>query len=238
VIDTLRVLLVDCLIVFGGAVVLAVALRFGRVGLDALPMSRARRALVTRLRPLGGATLIAIYGVVAARWVLDSSDTREWLAFAVVLGVIAAASWTALRDAVEGVYLKVGRSFAVGDRVELAGIRGRIQKLGNRSVVLETVDGELAIVPYRTVAASTIRREPFDEQSSFHVFRVALPANASIPDLKRTINEAALLCHWSSTRRPPQVTATDSGELEITVFPLAADHAGELERVVRQALAG
>jgi hypothetical protein len=102
--------------------------------------------------------------------------------------------------------------------------------------VLETVDGQLAIIPYRVVASSTIRREPFRQQSTFHVFRVAVPEHKSIPELKRAVHEAALLCHWSSTRRVPQITATDDGHLEITIFPVDANHVTEIERVVRSAV--
>ena len=235
-IETLRIIAIDCVVVFGGVVLLAAVLQLGRALLDALPMSRARRTFVARMRPLAGATLIAMYTVIAAHWVLASADPREALAFALVLGVAAAASWNVLRNALEGVYLRVGRTFEVGERIEIAGVQGRVHRLGARALVVETVDGQLAIIPYRTVASATIRREPFDQQSAFHVFRVAIPERRSIPDLKRAVHEAALLCHWSSTRRLPQVTATDDGQLEITVFPVDGNHAPEIERVVRDAL--
>ena len=234
--DTLKSLGVDGLVVFGGGLGLVALLRFLRAVLDALPMSRARRSLVGRLRPVAAMSLIAIYAVVAARWVLDSADTREVIAFLVVVGVATAASWTPLRDAVDGVFLRAGTSLVVGDRVEIAGVRGRLHRLGTRALILETFDGELAILPYRTVASATIRREPSDERSAFHVFRVAIPEQRSVPELKRAVHEAALLCHWSSTRRPPEVTATDDGHLEITVFPVDANHVTEIERVVRRAV--
>jgi small-conductance mechanosensitive channel len=232
-IEALAVVGLDCLVVFGGALVLAAILRFFALALDALPLSRTRLASIRRLRPLAAAILIAIYAVIALRWVLDSLDTRAELAFTIVFGVIAAGSWGVLRNSLDGIYLRVGRSFEVGDRVEIAGVRGRVHRLGARAVVVETADGQLAISPYRTVASGTIRREPFDEQSSFHVFRVAIPANRSIPELKRALREAALLCHWSSTRRLPQVVATEDGQLEITVFPIDANHVTDIERVVR-----
>jgi len=236
VIGTLRILGLDCLIVFGGALLLAAILRFGRAVLDALPMSRARRAFVLRARPVAAATLIAIYAVIAARWVLDSADNREWIAFAIVIGIAAAASWSVLRNALDGIYLRAGRSFEVGDRVDIAGVQGRVHRLGARAVVVETVDGQLAIIPYRTVAAAIIHRAPFDQQSAFHVFRATFPKNRAIPEVKRAVREAALLCHWSSTRRLPEVTVTDDGQLEITVFPVDANHVTEIERAVRGVL--
>lgn len=235
-IETLRIIGLDCIVVFGGLIVLAAVLHLARAVLDALPLSRTRRAFVARMQPLAGATVIAIYTVIAAHWVLASSDRQEWFAFALVFGIAAAASWSVLRNALEGVYLRVGRTFEVGERIEIAGVQGRVHRLGARALVVETVEGRLAIIPYRMVANATIRREPFDQQSSFHVFRVAIPARQSIPELKRAVHEAALLCHWSSTRRLPQVTATEDGQLEVTVFPVDGNHASEIERVVRDAL--
>ncbi len=235
-IATLRILGLDALVVFGGALALALLLRFGSAVLDALPFSRARRAFIARARPLAAATLIAIYAVIAARWVLDTSDDREWIAFAIVVGIAAAASWNVLRNALDGIYLRAGRSFEIGDRVDIAGVQGRVHRLGARAVVLETVDGQLAIIPYRTVASAIIHREPFDQQSSFHVFRAPFPAKRAISEVKRSVREAALLCHWSSTRRLPEVTVTDHGELEITVFPVDANHVTEIERAVRAVL--
>lgn len=233
----LHALGVDCLVVFGGVLALVAVLRFARVVLDALPLSRARRDLVGRLRPIAGATLVAVYIVVATRWLLASGDSHEWLAFAAVAAVLAAASWSAIRDGIEGVYLRASATISVGDRIEVAGVRGRLKRLGGRSITIETTDGELAIIPYRTVGSSTVRREPVDERSAFHVFRLPLPDTRTIAEVKRTVLEATLLCHWSSTRRPPVVTATTDGQLEITVFPVDMNHVAEVERVVRRALA-
>jgi small-conductance mechanosensitive channel len=232
-IGTLRTIGIDCLVVFGGFALLLTVMRIGRIVIDALPMSRARHAYLARMRPLVGALLIATYALFAIRWVLETSGRSEWLAFLVVIGVSAIASWSMLRNAIEGIYLRVGRTFTIGERVEIAGITGRVHRMGVRALVIETLDGQLAIVPYCIVAGSTIRREPFRRQSAFHVFRIPIPATHSIPELKRAVHEAALLCHWSSTRRMPQVTATDDGHLEITVFPVDANHVTEIERIVR-----
>lgn len=234
--ESLRSVLVDCFLAVASGLALVLVLRFGRAVLDALPMSRARRTLVTRLQPIAGATLVVIYVVIAARWILDSGDTRAWLAFGFAVAVFAAASWGALRDVIEGVYVRASRTLAVGDRVQIGAVRGRVQRLGHRNVVIEAVDGELALVPYRVVATSTVLRAPFDERSTFHVFRIAVPESRSVPEAKRIVREAALLCHWSSIARQPQVVATDDGQLEITVFPIGADHVADIERVLRRAL--
>jgi moderate conductance mechanosensitive channel len=239
-IEALLVVALDCVVVIAGAIGLVVALRFGRAALAALPMSRAARALVDRLSPVAGLALIAVYVVLAARWILDTGAPREQLGFAGVVALAAAASWSSLRDALEGVYLRAGRTLGVGDRVRIGELRGRVQRLGLRRATIETIDGELALVPYRQVAVATVFRDPGDdpgaELSAFHVFRVRIPDNRAIPEVKRIVREAALLCHWSSIARPPEVAAADDGHVEITVFPVDTDHVTDLERVVRRAL--
>jgi small-conductance mechanosensitive channel len=241
-IESLLVVALDCLVVIAGAIGVVAALRFGRAALSAIPMSRAGHALVARLRPVAGVVVIAVYVVLSARWILDTGDTREQLAFAGVVGLAAAASWSSLRDALEGVYLRAGRTLDVGDRVRIGDIRGRVQRLGLRTATIETIDGELALVPYRQVAVATLFREPGDdpgaERSAFHVFRVRVPDDRAIPEVKRLIREAVLLSHWSSIARPPEVAAAEDGHVEITVFPVDLDHVTDLERIVRRTLAG
>lgn len=234
-IDVLRLLAIDCAFVVGGALALALVLRFSRAALDAVPMSRARRALVDRLRPLAGITLTLLFVVMAVRWVLDSDDQRAWLALAVVSALLIAVSWLPLRDVFEGVYLRAAHACSVGDRVQIGAIRGRVQRLTMRGIQVESGDGEVAFVPYRLVATQPILRTT-GEDTAFHVFRVRLPANRSVADARRLILETALLSHWSSIARHPHVAAAESGDLEITVFAVDPDRAPEIERALRQAL--
>lgn len=236
-IETLPEALLDCVLAIASGLVLVLVLRAARVVLDAIPMSRGRRALVTRIRPLAGAVLVLVYVALGARWLLERGEPQTWIAFGLALVVLAAAAWPALRDLIEGVLVRSSHTLAVGDRVQVGAVRGRVQRLGYRHVVIEATDGELAVVPYRLVATTPILRSPADERSTFHVFRIPVPAHRGIAEAKRIVREAALLCHWSSIARPPQVIATDDGELEITVFPIAPDHAAEIERVLRRALA-
>jgi small-conductance mechanosensitive channel len=129
----------------------------------------------------------------------------------------------------------------IGDRIRIGDLRGRVQRLGLRAATIETIDGELALVPYRRIAAAIVFRDPADDagadRSAFHVFRVPVPDHRTIPEVKRAVREAALLCHWSSIARPPEVAAAEDGHVEITVFPVDADHVTDLERLVRRALA-
>ena len=60
-IETLRSIGIDCIVVFGGALLLALTLRFGAAVLDALPIRRARHAFVARVRPLAAVMLRRLF---------------------------------------------------------------------------------------------------------------------------------------------------------------------------------
>lgn len=236
-IETLGSLGLDLVVVIGAGLVLVLALRFGGALTDALPMSRARRQMVSRLRPVAGAVLVVLYVLVVLRWFLRGEAELAPYVLVLVGAFVAFASWAAVRDVLEGAYVRAAHTFSEGDRVQVGSIRGRIQKLGYRNLYIEGSDGELAIVPYRILSTQPILRSSDVERTAFHVFRVEVPAGMDLPLAKRTVKETALLCHWSSVARAPQVVAAGPGELEVTVFAVDGDRVGEIETVVRRSLA-
>jgi small-conductance mechanosensitive channel len=235
-IDALRLVVLDCAIVVAAAIALAIVLRFGRAALDSLPTSRARRALIERIAPLAGTAIAILFVVMATRWILRTDDRRAWVALGAVATVILLLSWGPLRDVFEGIYLRAGRTCAVGDRVQIGTVRGRIQRLGLRGLHVEGSDGTLAIVPYRAVAAQPLSRTPGVDHPAFHVFRVALPTTRSIAEARKLVLEAALLHHWTSVARQPVVVATEQDELEVTIFAVDPDRVADIERAIRRAL--
>jgi small-conductance mechanosensitive channel len=239
-IDVLRLVVVDVLVVLAAALALVLVLRFGRAVLDALPMKRARRVLLERVAPLAGVAVSLLFVAMATRWVLGTDDQRAWIALGAVAAVIVALSWGALRDVFEGVYLRAGRGCAVGDRVQLGSggeaIRGRVQKLGLRGLHLEGEGGELAIVPYRALAGRALLRSPGIDHAAFRVFRIPLPPGRSLADARQAIVESALLHHWASVARQPQIVVTEDGQLEVTVFAVDPGRVIDVERALRAAV--
>lgn len=235
-IQALGLVVVDCAVIAGAALALALVLRFGRALLGSLPTSRARRALIDRIAPLAGALIVIVFVVIATRWILRTEDQRAWLALGAVAAVILLVSWGPLRDVFEGIYLRAGRTCALGDRVQIGAVRGRIQRLGLRGLHVEGEGGTLAIIPYRALAAQTMSRAPGLDHPAFHVFRIPLPKTRSIADVRKQVVETALLHHWASVARLPLVVATDHGELEVTVFAVDPDRVADLEAAVRRPL--
>lgn len=232
-IETAKMIGFELVVILGGAAALYGIYRVLDQLMSALPMNRDTRVLLERVQPAFAAALVVVWGIVVVHWALrDDAGSAQYTV--IIVGIAAvAAFWPVIRDIAEGLYFRGARAFLVGDQVQVGDIRGRLQSIGVRSITIETPDGELAILSYTRVAASSIFRSPAADRTSFHVFRVPMPANTSLPEAKQRVREAALLCHWSSIAQPPQCVATADGELEITVFALDADRASEIERAVR-----
>ncbi|MEE9382762.1 MAG: mechanosensitive ion channel domain-containing protein [Nannocystaceae bacterium] len=203
--------------------------------MELLPISRERREMVARLRPMLVAFLAFSYCVFAARTLFRGDPTYMSIAVG-ALGIAAvSASWFAIRDVVAGVILRTGRACTEGDHVRINGIQGRISAMGLRVMSIETSLGEQAIVPYSAVVQSSLLRTPVFDNVAIRVFRLKAPEIISISAVKSRIRQAAMRCHWASAVREPGIVITEGGELEVTVFSVAADRGPEIEAAVRAA---
>lgn len=217
------------------ALVVVVVLAALRGALGLLPMSRARRAALQRIRPVLEAGLAVLYLLIAVPVLFAGDDHLAPGALAALLLGLVVVSWFAIRDFVAGVFLKAGELCRVGDRIELEGMQGRVKALGYRVLTLETETGEEVFVPYAGLARRAIVRAPRCEGVHRHSFVVALDADADPLALMSAIKHLALASHWSSLLREPEVEA-ESGALRVHVFALGREHGVAIEAAVRRGL--
>ena len=175
-----------------------------------------------------------VYGLFAARILFAGEPTLVALAMVLVMVAFTMASWGALRDLVSGVFVKVGQVCRVGDHVRIEQTSGRVARMGLRVMVIETSDGDEAIIPYAKISKSRLTRTPPEDGVSPHVFRIALEG-ASAAELRTRIRRSALLCHWSAAAREPEVIVTGD-HLEVTVYGVDPIRGPDIEKAVRTAL--
>jgi small-conductance mechanosensitive channel len=182
------------------------------------------------------ATVIWVaYLLFAARMLFKDSPGQIPFVVAAILGGVAIASWSAIRDALSGVFVKAGRVCRVGDHVSVEGVKGRIVRMGLRAMTVETNEGDEAIIPYGQVSRSAMLRTPVIDAGALHVFRISTPRELSSPEAKKRLREAILRCHWSSLVREPQVVPGGEDVFEVTVFALDPDRGPDIEAEVRRA---
>lgn len=206
------------------------------IGLDYLPVGADRRETLSRARPLAGTLIVLLYLLFGTGVLFKAQPARLPVALALVVVGFAVASWTVVRDVVSGVFLKAGRVCRVGDHVRIGSVEGRVERMGLFVVVIETREGDEAVLPYSGIARQSILRTPVIDSVTPHVFRVEAPAELQLPELRALVRRHALNSHWSSIAREPDVEATPDGALEVTVFSLDSDHAADVEAAVRRAL--
>jgi small-conductance mechanosensitive channel len=202
--------------------------------LRVLPVSQARADLTERVWPAVVAFGVVVYALFAARLLLGDAPGVAPLAGAVVLGMFVALSWFVLRDTVSGVFLRAGRACRVGDFVHIGDVEGRVERMGWRAMVVVTSSGKEAIIPYSRAVQSSIVRTPERAQASPHPFTVKVDGDLS--DIKEAVRRAALLCHWSSVVREPEVSLEGEDSLAVIVYALDAERGYEIEAAVRDAL--
>jgi small-conductance mechanosensitive channel len=224
------------LVLLVGGIVLVGILSLAGYALRLVPMTRSRREWVGRFAPIIAALAGFLYVLFFARQAFRESPESLPFVMALVLSGCGAASWFAIRDYLAGVFLKAGRVLQVGDHVQIGDVKGRVGRLGYRVASLETGQGDEAIVPFSRIARESILRTPVLEGMALHVFRLESPAGVDVAEVRRAIRHGALLCHWSSIVREPEIESLEGGQVEVTVFSIDRDRVSDVESAVRESL--
>lgn len=91
--------------------------------------------------------IIFIFGLFLILSVMEI-DITPLLASAGIVGIaIGFGSQTLIKDLINGLFLLIEDSIAVGDLVEIAGSRGIVERIGIRTIILRDEDGALHIIP-------------------------------------------------------------------------------------------
>ena len=200
------------------------------------PITRPRRRLLKRWLPALTALAVLAFLFSSLGDLLGRHAAALPYASALVVLAIGAALLTPIRDLVAGLFIKLGNVVSQGDEIEVDGVSGRVEYMGYRRIVVLSNRGEV-IIPYASLARKAIVRAPAIKGAFPHVFRLPPVDRYPVLEVRRMVSEAALLSHWSTLSRQPQIRALQSGELEVTVFALHQDFGVEVEAAVRGRIA-
>ncbi len=225
----------DLVLLLAGAAALATILLAIRGVLELLPLAKATRDGARRALPMVTAGATLLYALVTVSVLFSSQPVVAAIANVLVLGGFVIVSWNALHDVASGIFLKAGDVCQVGDHVRIDDLHGRIIQLRLRVLVLETSDGDEAVIPYSKIAKERLLRTPAVEGVTPHVFRLVVDHDDSPAELKARVRRSAMLVHWSAVSRPPEVILAD-GQLEVTVYAIDPDRGPDIEAAVRREL--
>lgn len=228
--------MLDLLLLVLGALVLAGLLRAVVSLLRILPVGRTARDAIDRFAPLAGVALAIAYTTSAVA-VLLAREPGFASIFVALIVLLVAFAWAPLYDLVSGVAFRLGRVCREGDVVVIGDLKGRVVRIGLRSVVIHTQRGDEAVVPYARIARGALSRTQSLAGAHLHTFFIPMPEEESFPELKQRVVHAAMRCHWASVVHEPKVVLDADGRVEVSVYAIDADRAPALEAAVREVLA-
>lgn len=201
------------------------------------PVPWRLKSALLRFAPAAELILAVAYIASGLAYLLNDDREFGWMVTALVLALVLFA-WSALYDLVCGVAFRVAMVCRPGDLVQVDDVEGRVMVVGARSLVLQTRQGDEAVVPYGWIARRTLRRTQSVSGAYVHAFELDQEAGAEFAELKRTVIEAARRSHWSSVVHEPKVERREGTKIEVTVYAHDADHAPLVEAAVRKVLTG
>ena len=201
--------------------------------LSLVPMSKARRAALARVRPVVEAGLALVYLFVAIPLMFKGQSS---VILTVIFFGLFALMWLPIRDYISGMLIKAGAHCSVGDRVSVDELSGVVKKLGYRVLTLESDEGAEVFVPYSALSRRSIVRTRRVEGLHRHSFDVELPdGNDPVAGIAR-VKQLAMSSHWASIVREPEVEALDREGVRVHVFALGREHGPAIEAKVRSGL--
>lgn len=212
-------------------------LRRLRTFLYDLPLTKKRRALFIKLRPVAEVVVLTGFVVLAIRLIFRGETTYSAVALALFAFGALGLSWFAIRDMLAGFFIKASEVCLPGDFVEIDGISGWVRGLGYRNIALETPDGSQAFVPYSRVSRQSLVRAPATDGIHRHTFNAPVPEGVEMYEARQAIRRCALNSHWSSVVREPAIEPDHDGGFSVTVFTLAPNLGILIEHSVKSALA-
>lgn len=127
-----------------------------------------------------------------------------------------------LKDFLAGVVFKTTAHFSVYDTIRFNDTVGKITRFNQRSLEIETSEGNILFIPYSELIHRTnIKTEPAETISRFS-FRLKTFKHKELAAQKTALKRALLHLPWISVKKEPQivlVAETDNHfEFDITVF--------------------
>jgi len=218
-----------------GGLLLFWALRVVVLLVEMSPLAPRTKGGILRFAPVVEMVVLVAYVASALVELIAEEPEFAWVLIALVVTLVV-FSWSALYDLALGVAFRVARVCQVGDIVQVDDIEGRVLEVGVRALVVQTRDGDEAVVPYGRIGRRTLRRTQSVSGAYVHSFLLDERADADFAELRKTVVEAAMRSHWASAVHEAKVERRANGAVEVSVFAHDADHAPIVEMDVRRAL--
>ena len=172
-------------------------------------------------------------------YTLSNKSYYPVLVVVLVIVLIILLSWFLVRDFIAGVLLKSQQIYKSGQMIKTAQYSGRITRMGNLHLSLQTEQGESARIPYSVLSNSVIIKQKQDYADT-NFFSITVPQSLSKEEWVKKLEADILSSPWVSTKANPIIKITeetiDSFVFSISVVTLNPEHALHLETRLKKGL--
>ncbi|WP_372752503.1 mechanosensitive ion channel domain-containing protein [Labilibaculum sp.] len=221
-------------------IVLGILVTFRLIGLinRSLKYSATIKYHTTYLLTLTELLLWLVMLIWLVRHYYNSENTFGLISVGIVITLAIVPSFYLLRDFLSGVYLKIQNKLSEGSIIEINGLKGKIEKIGNFSLNLIDKNGDIKSIPYHKISATIISKQSnnpnLNKVNLKFVFPSSVRANYIIPKLKVEIINSA----WVAVSQPVIIEniehLNDEYSIEVVIYTLQPHFAEDIKNRVEE----
>lgn len=130
------------------AVVLYISLKVFRAALSTLLSGEKIKVIYLKIFPTIELLLWSVLFFWALHQLFSEISIYPFLAAIIIIVLVLITGWYLLRDVFAGVILRADKAFRKGQEIKTSSVSGSISRIGWRSLLVLTVEGEEIIMPY------------------------------------------------------------------------------------------
>lgn len=206
------------------AVILALAFRLVHYLVPALPVKRVWKSRILHHLPATEMIVWLMFLFWGLGWFLRQNIYVAIALGAILIMILIWFSWFTLRHLIAGIVLRWNRDLKTGETIKTLNYQGKVQRLGYRSLVLETEQGQNIYLPYgKIINQEIIRSHPADKIQS-HTFTVKIAAKEPVFQTTQSLKAHILSLPWVSLVKKPEIVllqkTADNYTFQITTFSI------------------
>ncbi len=220
------------------AIVLALIFRLLHYLVPALPVKRAWKSRLLHHLPAAEVLLWLTFLIWGVGWFI-----RHNIYVAITLGIILVMtmiwfSWFTLRHLIAGIVMRWNRDLKTGEPIKTLDYQGKIQRMGYRSLVLETDQGQSIYLPWaKIINQEIIRSHPADKIQS-HTFTMKVTAKKTVYQTTDSLKTHILSLPWVSLVKKPEIMLLDKSPdnytFQITIYSIEKSYFVHIENALKE----
>ncbi len=165
-------------------------------------------------------------------WALFHLIKVNFLLTIVVLAVVFIAGFKSWMQAFSGLMIRLERRFRLGDSIRTSHGNGQVAAFYMQSLGVLNESGELLSIPYTEVAFQPYARQTDRALNMPDRFEISWPY-AEPENALGQLRQWAEQCPWTASVQPVQVSQTESGSYQLSVFPVDRLALRNIEKYVK-----